>query len=79
MEWGRSGSDSGAEAAAAKDDGAIADDSDLREHVVGILFAGHKLTSLQKQVGYANPVVYQDIVLHVITVAPLILNSSRFC
>ncbi|KAJ0183668.1 hypothetical protein K1T71_000091 [Dendrolimus kikuchii] len=51
LEWNRSGSESGAEGAAAVvEDGATADDSDLREHVVGILFAGHKLTSLQRQV-----------------------------
>lgn len=31
-------------------DEAVTDDSDLREHVVGILFAGHKLTTLQRQV-----------------------------
>ncbi|XP_013162054.1 PREDICTED: E3 ubiquitin-protein ligase MYCBP2 isoform X3 [Papilio xuthus] len=36
--------------AAAPADNAIAGESDLREHVVGILFAGHKLTLLQKQV-----------------------------
>ncbi|XP_045784545.1 E3 ubiquitin-protein ligase MYCBP2 [Maniola jurtina] len=36
------------EGAAAEE--AAGDDSDLREHVVGILFAGHKLTSLQQQV-----------------------------
>ncbi|XP_038216347.1 E3 ubiquitin-protein ligase highwire [Zerene cesonia] len=46
LEWEQTGSDS---------DGLVVgevtgDDSDLREHVVGILFAGHKLTSLQKQV-----------------------------
>ncbi|XP_050560251.1 E3 ubiquitin-protein ligase MYCBP2 isoform X7 [Spodoptera frugiperda] len=50
LEWDRTGSDSGTEATAAVEDGAAADDSDLREHVVGILFAGHKLTSLQRQV-----------------------------
>uniref|UniRef100_A0A2A4JU85 RCR-type E3 ubiquitin transferase n=1 Tax=Heliothis virescens TaxID=7102 RepID=A0A2A4JU85_HELVI len=44
LEWERSGSESGAEAEEP------ADDSDLREHVVGILFAGHKLTTLQRQV-----------------------------
>lgn len=53
MEWDRTGSDSGTEATAAVEDGAAADDSDLREHVVGILFAGHKLTSLQRQVSAA--------------------------
>ncbi|CAK1554738.1 unnamed protein product [Leptosia nina] len=46
LEWEQTGSDT---------EGVVAgestgDDSDLREHVVGILFAGHKLTSLQKQV-----------------------------
>ncbi|CAB3259020.1 unnamed protein product [Arctia plantaginis] len=50
LEWERSGSESGGEGAAAADDTTAADDSDLREHVVGILFAGHKLTSLQRQV-----------------------------
>ncbi|XP_028043251.1 E3 ubiquitin-protein ligase MYCBP2 isoform X2 [Bombyx mandarina] len=49
LEWEQS-SDAGAEAAVAIDDGVANDDSDLREHVVGILFAGHKLTSLQRQV-----------------------------
>nr|XP_049693135.1 E3 ubiquitin-protein ligase MYCBP2 isoform X3 [Helicoverpa armigera] len=44
LEWESSGSESGAEAEEP------ADDSDLREHVVGILFAGHKLTTLQRQV-----------------------------
>ncbi|KAL0852363.1 hypothetical protein ABMA28_000563 [Loxostege sticticalis] len=48
LEWDRSGSESGEAAAAAEDP--AANDSDLREHVVGILFAGHKLTSLQRQV-----------------------------
>lgn len=46
LEWEETGNHS---------EGAVAgestgDDSDLREHVVGILFAGHKLTTLQKQV-----------------------------
>ncbi|KAJ8737500.1 hypothetical protein PYW08_000095 [Mythimna loreyi] len=50
LEWDRSGSESGTEAAVAAEDGGAADDSDLREHVVGILFAGHKLTTLQRQV-----------------------------
>lgn len=52
LEWNRSfGNDSGGESlAGAEDVAADADDSDLREHVVGILFAGHKLTSLQTQV-----------------------------
>ncbi|XP_063837952.1 E3 ubiquitin-protein ligase highwire-like [Ostrinia nubilalis] len=45
LEWERS---EPGEAAAAEDP--AANDSDLREHVVGILFAGHKLTSLQRQV-----------------------------
>ncbi|XP_063374022.1 E3 ubiquitin-protein ligase MYCBP2 [Cydia amplana] len=48
LEWEQSSSEAGGEAPAA--DEALADDSDLREHVVGILFAGHKLTSLQRQV-----------------------------
>ncbi|XP_060809498.1 E3 ubiquitin-protein ligase MYCBP2 [Amyelois transitella] len=49
LEWEqRNGSESGAEAAGGEEP--VADDSDLREHVVGILFAGHKLTSLQRQV-----------------------------
>lgn len=47
LEWEASSSEGG-EAPAAEDAGG--DDSDLREHVVGILFAGHKLTSLQRQV-----------------------------
>ncbi|CAH0716569.1 unnamed protein product, partial [Brenthis ino] len=47
LEWEHSSSESG-EGAAAEE--AAGDDSDLREHVVGILFAGHKLTSLQRQV-----------------------------
>lgn len=52
LEWERSGdSESGGGGGEGGDDAAPAhDDSDLREHVVGILFAGHKLTSLQKQV-----------------------------
>ncbi|KAJ2954521.1 hypothetical protein O0L34_g2805 [Tuta absoluta] len=49
LEWERSGSDANGETASGAD-AAAADDSDLREHVVGILFAGHKLTSLQRQV-----------------------------
>ena len=48
LEWEHSSSESG-EGVAAEE--AAGDDSDLREHVVGILFAGHKLTSLQRQVG----------------------------
>ncbi|XP_052746829.1 E3 ubiquitin-protein ligase highwire isoform X2 [Bicyclus anynana] len=47
LEWENSINESG-EGAAAEE--AVGDDSDLREHVVGILFAGHKLTSLQQQV-----------------------------
>lgn len=46
LEWERSGSESGEGPV----DDAPADDSDLREHVVGILFAGHQLTSLQREV-----------------------------
>ncbi|CAK1588084.1 unnamed protein product [Parnassius mnemosyne] len=48
LEWDHSATESKEGAVAAED--TIADDSDLREHVVGILFAGHKLTSLQRQV-----------------------------
>ncbi|RVE51528.1 hypothetical protein evm_003798 [Chilo suppressalis] len=48
LEWERSSIDSG-EGPVAVDDAAT-NDTDLREHVVGILFAGHKLTSLQRQV-----------------------------
>ncbi|CAG9781999.1 unnamed protein product [Diatraea saccharalis] len=48
LEWERSSIESG-DGAAAADDG-VTNDTDLREHVVGILFAGHKLTSLQRQV-----------------------------
>ncbi|XP_041987793.1 E3 ubiquitin-protein ligase highwire [Aricia agestis] len=48
LEWEQSGSESGQEGNIAEE--AAVDDSDLREHVVGILFAGHKLTSLQRQV-----------------------------
>lgn len=47
LEWEQTSSDSNEGAIA---EGAVGDDSDLREHVVGILFAGHKLTSLQRQV-----------------------------
>ncbi|CAH0402064.1 unnamed protein product [Chilo suppressalis] len=47
LEWERSSIDSG-EGPVAVDDAAT-NDTDLREHVVGILFAGHKLTSLQRQ------------------------------
>ncbi|XP_052752649.1 E3 ubiquitin-protein ligase MYCBP2 isoform X3 [Galleria mellonella] len=50
LEWDRSGSESGNEGATGGEEAAPTDDSDLREHVVGILFAGHKLTSLQRQV-----------------------------
>ncbi|CAG4984339.1 unnamed protein product, partial [Parnassius apollo] len=48
LEWDHTGTESNDGTVAAED--TIADDSDLREHVVGILFAGHKLTSLQRQV-----------------------------
>ncbi|XP_064076475.1 E3 ubiquitin-protein ligase MYCBP2 [Vanessa tameamea] len=47
LEWEQSSSESG-EGGTAEE--AAGDDSDLREHVVGILFAGHQLTSLQRQV-----------------------------
>lgn len=51
LEWDNTSSESGNEGAAGvADEAATRDDTDLREHVVGILFAGHKLTSLQKQV-----------------------------
>ncbi|CAH2036091.1 unnamed protein product, partial [Iphiclides podalirius] len=46
LEWDQIGMDP---SEAAVDEAADAD-SDLREHVVGILFAGHKLTTLQRQV-----------------------------
>ncbi|GBP93144.1 hypothetical protein EVAR_69406_1 [Eumeta japonica] len=50
LEWERTGSESGGESSHSADEQVHdADDSDLREHVVGILFAGHKLTSLQRQ------------------------------
>ncbi|XP_048488841.1 E3 ubiquitin-protein ligase MYCBP2 [Plutella xylostella] len=45
LEWEAGDSDAGD--AAADEPGS---DSDLREHVVGILFAGHQLTCLQRQV-----------------------------
>ncbi|XP_069365103.1 E3 ubiquitin-protein ligase MYCBP2 isoform X3 [Maniola hyperantus] len=48
LEWDLNSSTESGEGAAAEE--AAGDDSDLREHVVGILFAGHKLTSLQQQV-----------------------------
>ncbi|XP_047524361.1 E3 ubiquitin-protein ligase MYCBP2 isoform X3 [Pieris napi] len=45
LEWEQTGDSEGVVAGES-----TGDDSDLREHVVGILFAGHKLTTLQKQV-----------------------------
>ncbi|XP_059059876.1 E3 ubiquitin-protein ligase MYCBP2 [Achroia grisella] len=50
LDWDESDSDSMTEGAVGGEVAAPTEDSDLREHVVGILFSGHKFTSLQQQV-----------------------------